>query len=212
MATEDMRTICASILLSRSGSPPRTLLVTSAAPGEGKSTLASALARTLADTGASTLLVDCDVRRGTQGALFGIGADGGLSLYLAGHLASAPAIHATEHGNLFIVTAGPVSPNPPALLGSDRMQSFLGDMLSSFQFVILDAPPVMPLADTRVLARMAEGIILVVRAGRVPKSMVRRAYSLLEAAGGTVLGAVLNGADVHGPDSHYRYYGHYYGN
>ena len=212
MAAEDVRTVCASLLLSRSGRPPRTLLVTSAAPGEGKTTLAAALAQTLADTGAGTLLVDCDVRRGRLGSVFDIAADGGLTLYLAGHLAPAPTIHATSHDNLFVVTAGPSAPNPPALLGSDRMKAFLTEMTASFQFVILDAPPVMPLADARVLAHMVEGIILVVRAGRAPKSMIRRACLSLESAGGTVLGAVLNGMDAHGPNSPYHYYRDYYKN
>jgi len=210
MAAEDMRTICASLLLSRSGRPPRTLLVTSAAPGEGKTTMAAALAQTLADTGAGTLLVDCDVRRGRLDSIFSVSTDGGLTLYLAGHLSSAPTIHATANDNLHVVTAGPSAPNPPALLGSDRMKSFLTEMTSAYQFVILDAPPVMPLADARVLARMVEGIVLVVRAGRAPKSMIRRACLFLEAAGGTVLGAVLNGMDEHGPDSPYRYYRDYY--
>jgi capsular exopolysaccharide synthesis family protein len=212
MAAEDVRTICASLLLSRSGRPPRTLLVTSAAPGEGKTTLAAALAQTLADTGAGTLLVDCDVRRGRLGTIFNLAPDGGLTLYLAGHLSSAPTIHATANGKLHVVTAGPSAPNPPALLGSDRMKSFLTRMLSSYQFVILDAPPVLPLADARVLAQMVEGVVLVVRAGRAPKSMVRRACLSLEAAGGTVLGAVLNGLDEDGPDSPYRYYREYYAN
>jgi capsular exopolysaccharide synthesis family protein len=206
MAAEDVRTICASLLLSRSGRPPRTLLVTSAAPGEGKTTLAAALARTLADTGAGTLLVDCDVRRGRLDSMFGIASDGGLTLFLAGHLVPAPTIHATAHDSLFVVTAGPSAPNPPALLGSDRMKAFLTEMTSSFQFVILDAPPVMPLADARVLAQMVEGIILVVRAGQTQKSMIRRACRFVEAAGGTVLGAVLNGIDDHGPDWSYHYY------
>ena len=209
---EDVRTICASLLLSRSDRPPRTLLVTSAAPGEGKTTLAAALAQTLAETGAATLLVDCDVRRGRLGTIFDVVADGGLTLHLAGHLASAPTIHATANDRLFVVTAGPPAPNPPALLGSDRMKSFLSNMLSSYQFVILDAPPVMPLADARVLARMVEGVILVVRAGRVPKSMLRRACLFLEAAGGTVLGAVLNGPDAHGSGSPYSYLHDYYQN
>jgi succinoglycan biosynthesis transport protein ExoP len=212
MAAEDVRTICASLLLSRSGRPPRTLLITSAAPGEGKTTLAAALAQTLADTGAGTLLVDCDVRRGRLGSIFDITTDGGLTLYLAGHVAPAPTIHATANDNLFVVTAGPSAPNPPALLGSDRMKSFLTEMTSSFQFVILDAPPVMPLADARVLAQMVEGVVLIVRTGRASKSMIRRACLFLESAGGTVLGAVLNGVDDRGPDSPYHYYRDYYKN
>lgn len=212
MVAEDMRSICASLLLSRSERPPRVILVTSAAPGEGKTTLATALARTLADSGAGTLLVDCDVRRGRLGSVFDIGGDGGLTLFLAGHLSAGPTLHATTHDNLFVVTAGPAAPNPPALLSSDKMKSFLTDVSSSFQFVILDAPPVMPLADARILARFAEGVILVVRSGQVPKSMVRRACHYLEAAGGTILGAVLNGVNGQGLDSPYHYYyREYYG-
>lgn len=212
VAAEDLRSICASILLSRSHRPPRVLLVTSASPEEGKTTFATALARTLAETGAGTLLVDCDVRRGRVDRVFDITADGGLTLFLAGHIAAAPTIHRTENDNLFVVTAGPAAPNPPALLGSDRMKAFLGDMMSSFKFIILDAPPVMPLADARVLARLVDGVLLVVRAGRVPKSMIRRACLSLEAAGGTVLGAVVNGVDDQALDSPYHYYRGYYRN
>ena len=212
VAAEDLRSICASILLSRSHRPPRVLLVTSASPEEGKTTFATALARTLAETGAGTLLVDCDVRRGRVDRVFDITSDGGLTLFLAGHIAAAPTIHRTENDNLFVVTAGPAAPNPPALLGSDRMKAFLSDMMSSFQFIILDAPPVMPLADARVLARLVDGVLLVVRAGRVPKSIIRRACLSLEAAGGTVLGAVVNGVDDHALDSPYHYYRGYYRN
>jgi Mrp family chromosome partitioning ATPase len=104
-----------------------------------------------------------------------------------------------------------VAPNPPALLGSEKMASFLREMMSSFQFVILDTPPVLPMADARVLARMVEGVVFVVRAGQVPKPMLRRAFTLLEATGANVLGAVLNCADARGAgDSYYRYYHQYY--
>lgn len=210
MVTEDVRTICASLLLSRAQRPPRVLLVTSAAPGEGKTTLATVLAEGLASTGASTLLVDCDVRRGRLAKVFNIESDGGLTLYLAGHSADAPRVHATSKANLFVVTAGPAAPNPPALLGSERMTAFVQSMLASHQFVILDAPPVIPLADARVLAHSAEGVILVVRAGRVPKTVIRRACALLESAGATILGTVLNGVDDSSPASAYRYYHHYH--
>jgi succinoglycan biosynthesis transport protein ExoP len=210
-APDDVRNVCASILLSRSQGPPRILLVTSAAPGEGKSTISIALSRALADSGAPTLLIDCDLRRGTLAKRFKLGTEGGLSLFLAGQNGMAPTMHRTDNGGLFVVTNGPSAPNPPALLASDRMQAFLRDAMSSFQFVVLDTPPVIPLADARVLAPVSDGVILAVRAGHVPKSMIRRVHHLLEAAGATVLGAVLNGADEHGPESpYYRYYRHYY--
>lgn len=212
-ASEAVRNVCASILLSRSGRPPRVLMVTSAVAGEGKTTVASALGQALADGGARTLLVECDMRRPGFGAIFGAGSEGGLSLYLAGHVGPAPTIHPTSNHNLFVVSAGPSAPNPPALLNSEKLKSFLAEMTSSFQFVILDAPPVLPIADARVLAPLVEGVVLVVRAGLVSKHLVRRVYSLLEDTGASMLGAVLNGAELRqAAGSDYRYYRDYYGN
>jgi non-specific protein-tyrosine kinase len=210
-AADAVRNVCASILLSQSSRPPRVIAVTSAVPGEGKTTLVSELGQAFADGGAKTLLVECDLRRPTFGSVFNVGHEGGLSLYLAGHTGAAPAIHPTSNGNLFVVAAGPSTPNPPALLNSDKMRTFLREMTAKFQFVILDSPPLIPMADARVVAAMAEGVVLVVRAGYVPKPLVRRMCAMLESTGATVLGAVLNGTDPQGPESpYYRYYRHYY--
>jgi capsular exopolysaccharide synthesis family protein len=207
--TEGVRTVCASLLLSRSGRPPRVLLVTSTAGGEGKSTLAFELACMLAQSGARTLLVDCDLRRPRLHRALGLDNEKGLSLFLSGHLGKVAPVRDVAD-NLFAVTAGPESPNPPALLGSDGMRRFLGQMTETHQFVILDSPPLMPVADARVLATLVEGVVFVIRAGVAPKSLVRRSRAMLEAIGAPVLGAVLNGAD---PDhSHlgygYESYGH----
>ena len=211
LAQEAIRNICASILLSRSVSPPRILMVTSAVPGEGKTTIASELGHALAESGASTLLVECDMRRPGLREVFSVGTEGGLSLFLSGHVNRSPAIHPTKNVNLFVVGAGPTAPNPPALLGSIKMASFLREMLSSFRFVILDTPPLLPMADARLLAPMTEGVVLVVRAGAVPKAVLRRALALLAPTGATILGAVLNGVDTRGPESpYYQYYQRYY--
>ena len=210
-AEEGVRNVCASILLSCSGRPPKVILVTSAAAGEGKTTLVTELGYAFAESGAGTLLVECDLRRPSFRSVFDVPSSGGLSLFLSGHVNGMPAIHGTANANLFIVGSGPVAPNPPALLGSEKMASFLREMMSSFQFVILDTPPVLPMADARVLARMVEGVVLVVRAGQVPKPMLRRAFTLLEATGANVLGAVFNGADPRGEGyRHYEYYHQYY--
>jgi capsular exopolysaccharide synthesis family protein len=212
VAAEAIRNVCASILLSRSGEPPRILMVTSSVLGEGKTTLAAALGGALADSGAKTLMVECDLRRPTFSKMFGVGSEGGLSLFLSGHVSPAPLVHATAHDNLFVVAAGPATPNPPALLNSDRLRTFLRDMTSSFRFVILDAPPVLPIADARVLAPMSEGVVLVVRAGWASKDLIRKVCWLLRGTGASVLGAVLNGADPRGAEgSNYRYYRDYYG-
>ncbi len=152
------------------------------------------------------------MRRPSLGERFHVGEEGGLSLFLAGHVGPTPTIHATANGNLFVVTAGPCPPNPPALLNSDKLRGFLRDMTSSFRFVIIDAPPVLPIADARILAPMTEGVMLVVRAGHASKDLIRNVCSMLRAAGASVLGAVLNGADASGSaGSDYRYYRGYYG-
>jgi capsular exopolysaccharide synthesis family protein len=205
MASEAVRNICASILLSRSGRPPRVLMVTSSIAGEGKTTLATELALALAEIGARTLLVECDMRRPTFGSIFGIGEERGLSLFLSGHVGPTPAIHPTENGNLFVVSAGPPVPNPPALLNSEKLQSFISSMTSSYAFIVLDAPPALAVADARVLAPMAEGVILTARAGLASKKGIRRACAALRHT--NVLGVVLNGVQT--PDFGYGDYGYY---
>ena len=212
VVAESVRNLCASILLSRSGHPPKILMVTSSVPGEGKSTIVGELGQALAESGARTLLVECDMRRPRLAQQFGLTDEGGLSLFLAGHTGSSPKIHPTSNGDLFVVTVGPPPPNPPALLKSDKLRDFLQDMSQDFQFVILDAPPVLPIADARVVAPMTEGVILVVRAGRASKQLVRRVCDMLHATGANVLGAVLNGAESVSPGgSDYKYYRSYYG-
>jgi capsular exopolysaccharide synthesis family protein len=209
MFKESVRNICASILMSRSGRPPRVLMVTSAVPGEGKTTLAAELGATFAQTGAKTLLVECDLRRPTFEKMFEVDGGSGLSIFLSG-IVEKPAVYSGGRDNLFVVHAGPTPPNPAALLGSDKMSAFLREMLASYEFIILDTPPIVPLADARVLSRMVEGVILVVRAGKVPKHLLQRVCAMLERAGANVLGAILNGTDRNGFDAAYHgYYSSY---
>jgi receptor protein-tyrosine kinase len=202
-----VRNVCASILLSRAAQPPRVLLVTSALPGEGKSPIAVELAQMLAERGLKTLLVECDLRRPTFARRFEVGIHGGLTLWLAGIEPSPPTQHFVRPG-LFAVAAGPPTPNPVVLLDSDRMREYLAALRSTFEFVLLDAPPVTGLADARVLAPMAEGVIVVVRKGAAQRPTIERACAMLESAGAQVIGVVLNGADIDEASSYYyrRYY------
>lgn len=201
---EAIRSLCAALLLSQSSRPPRIVAVTSAAPGEGKTTVAVQLARALAETGARTLLVECDLRRPAFGEEFGITAEGGLSLFLAGHMAR-PTVHSTSIGTLFVIGAGPTAPNPVALLNSDRMTKFLHAMADAFSFVIVDTPPAAPMADARVIGAKVDGVLIVVRAGRTPPKALRRVQLALEQTGANVLGTVLNGAE----GDHLSAYGYY---
>jgi capsular exopolysaccharide synthesis family protein len=202
-AADAVRNLCASILLSRADQPPRVLLITSTQAGEGKSTIARELAQTIGERGPKTLLVDCDLRRPTPYTRFGLRGPGGLSLWLAGVDNNLPAPQALGP-SLSVVVAGPPSPNPVKLLDSDRMRAFVAHMRNNFEFIILDAPPVMGLADARVLAPVADGVVLVVRAGKAQKTAIGRACWHLESVGANVLGTVLNDAEL--DEASYDYY------
>jgi succinoglycan biosynthesis transport protein ExoP len=206
-AAEDIRSICASILLSKSDHPPRIIMVSSTTPGEGKTTILAGLGQAFADAGNKTLLVEADMRRPRLSQVVGIPDEGGLSLFLSGHISPLPFIHSTSTPNLHAVSAGPHAPNPGALLGSKRLDYFLKEMSASFQFILLDAPPLLSFADARILSLKADGVVLVVRAEHTPKNLIRRARSLLDKSGVNILGMVLNRAPRSGLEaSYYRYY------
>jgi succinoglycan biosynthesis transport protein ExoP len=207
-AAEAIRSVCASILLSKSDRPPRIIMITSAMPTEGKSTLVNHMGKAFADGGNSTLLVESDMRRPSLSEALGIGSEDGLSLFLSGHVSPLPKIHQTANPNLFAISAGPKAPNPVALLNSEKLDAFLNEMSSSYQFILLDAPPVLAVADARVLCSKVDGVVLVVKAGRTPKNLIRRAWTLLETSGGNVLGIILNEVTRNGLYS--SYYRHYY--
>jgi polysaccharide biosynthesis transport protein len=206
---EAVRGICASILLSRSDVRPRVIAVTSAAPGEGKTTVAAHLGNAFAEAGLRTLLVEADLRKPDLSRIFGVDGAEGLSLYLAG-LVSPSKIHETAIPDLSIAPGGPVPPNAAALLHSERLGTFLQSAIADYQVVIVDTPPVLTVADARILGRKADGVVLVVRAGRTARNLVRRARVLLQGADVPLLGMVLNGwLPDRAERTHYqRYYSH----
>jgi len=210
---EAFRTICASILLSSSDTVPRTILVCSAEPGEGKTTLVAHLGRALAASRASTVLLEFDLRRPTLMRQLGLknGSSRGLSTFLAGHTSPKefPAVYRTGIDNLFAIEAGPKPPNPLALLRSERLDELLKTLRSHFKFVIVDSPPLLTVADARVLSRKVEGVVLVIRAGKTSQKRIKQARNQLESAGAKILGMVLNGTDK-AADSYYYYDERYY--
>ncbi len=204
---ESFRGICASILLSCSDQAPRSILVTSAIPGEGKTSMVAQLGRTLAESGSRTVLLELDLRKPLLADGFGISQDNGLSLFLSGHLNPLPQIHATDIPNLHLIAAGPRAPNPLALLQSERLQFLLKELGEAFRFILIDSPPLLTVADARVLGTRVDGSVLVVRAGTTPRKLVQRARVSLQHSGANVIGMILNGANPTQGDSHYyRYY------
>ena len=154
--------ICTSILLAQTDQPLRVIAVTSSLPGEGKTTVARLLGQALAESGGKTLLVDADLRISDLSEVYGGRMQDGLSMLLSGN-APKPAIRETTVPNLYVLPSGPKPPNSVALLNSEAMTEFLKSAKAGFQYVVVDTPPVLGIADSRVLAARVDGVVLVVR-------------------------------------------------
>jgi polysaccharide biosynthesis transport protein len=182
--TEAVRGLRTSLMLSKSGAPPKVVLITSAISGEGKSTLAKSLAVLLAKQGRRVLLVEADLRRPRMRRDFESVRQGGLSEILASRDEAGAwlegAMTLEDVGNLVILPAGPVPPDPAELLDSARMRLLVEAWRVQFDLVVLDGPPVLPVTDAVALAGMADTTIIVARCGLTPRSSLRRASLLIE--------------------------------
>jgi capsular exopolysaccharide synthesis family protein len=194
---EAYRAFRTSLLLS-SAARPRCLVVTSALPLEGKTTTAMNLAVVLAQLGKSVLLVDADLHRSHLHETFHVSNTAGLVTVLTGHTDATSAIRETEIPGLSILPAGPGSPNPSGLLSSDAMRRFLDGAASRFDFVVVDTPPVLAMADPVVVGSLAGGVILCVHAGKTPRAPVIRARDELLRSKVPVLGVLLNALEDKG--------------
>jgi polysaccharide biosynthesis transport protein len=206
---EAYRSLFASVLMSKGSAPPQTLMVTSAVPREGKSTTVINLGVTLAQNGARTLLIDLDLRKPSLASAFDADNDFGASLFLSGNSAVVPDIQETKQKNLYVIPAGPRPPNPLALLTSAKLGQMLSVLRKDFTYILVDSPPVLNVSDAWVIAPFVDGVLMVVRFGHTPRDLVRRATSRLVDSGATVLGAMINSADLDNPG--YTQYEQYYG-
>jgi succinoglycan biosynthesis transport protein ExoP len=209
---EAFRTLRTSILLSTAERPPQILLVTSAQPNEGKTSTTTNLAFTLAQKGSRVLMVDTDLRRPGIAKLLGLSSGKGLSSVLTGASEVRDAVVRVEDfPNLWVMTSGPLPPNPAELLCSPRMESVLREMREDYDHVVLDSPPVLPITDATILSNMVDGVIMVVESEGTTRAALARAWNVIELSGGKLLGAVLNKVDARrdGYYGHYYYYGYY---
>ncbi len=208
---EAYRHLRTQILLSRAGQHPRTLLVTSSLPGEGKTTTSINTALTLAQTGARVAVIDADLRRPRLHHPFGVSNAYGLSTILSSEMSDDEILAMMRHheeSNLHLLTAGPSSPSPAELLGSEQMRRMLALLASKFDYVIVDSPPLISFTDGVLISTMVDGVVLIVHGGRTSPSLVRRSKQVLQDVGARLLGVVLNNVELQSDD--YYYYQHYH--
>jgi len=203
--SEAYRTLRTNLDFSSLDKPIKTMLVTSAGPEEGKSTVLANLAVTTAQTGRKVILVDCDLRRPTLHYIFNLKNDVGLTTMVVDDAAmESPPLQDTGVEGLQLVSSGPLPPNPSELLGSRRMEDIIADLLERADVVLFDAPPVVAVTDAAVLATKVDGVLLVVNAGGTKRDYARAAKARLEKVNANLLGAVLN--NVRFDVSLHRYY------
>jgi capsular exopolysaccharide synthesis family protein len=210
---ESYRHLRTSLLLSSAGTAPRTILVTSSQPSEGKTTTAINTAFMLAQTGAEVLIIDCDLRRPRLHVHFNISNARGLTNCLSGEASEIDSVvQSYAHlPNLKVLPSGPMPPNPAELLGSDEMRKLLISLSEKFTHVIVDSPPAISFTDASILSTFVDGVILVVHGGRSSRAVVRRAKQQLLDIGAHIFGVVLNNVRVEKTQDYYYsgYYGYY---
>jgi capsular exopolysaccharide synthesis family protein len=209
---ESYRHLRTSLLLSSAGQPPKTILVTSSQPSEGKTTTAINTAFMLAQTGADVLIIDCDLRRPRLHAQFEVSNARGLTTWLSGEKDLDGIIQPCPRTpNLKILTSGPVPPNPAELLGSGEMRKLLQQLSESYAHIIIDSPPAISFTDASILSTLVDGVMLVVHSGRSSRAVVRRAKQQLLDVGAHIFGVVLNNVRLETQDYYYQsYYSNYY--
>jgi succinoglycan biosynthesis transport protein ExoP len=207
---ESYRHLRTSLLLSTAGTQPRTILVTSSQPSEGKTTTAINTAFMLAQTGAEVLVIDCDLRRPRLHAHFNLPNARGLTNCLSGDGKDLDELIHTydKQPNLKLLTSGPIPPNPAELLGSDEMRKLLTHLSERFTHIIVDSPPAISFTDASILSTFVDGVILVVHGGRSSRAVVRRAKQKLMDVGAHIFGVVLNNVKLE--STHDYYYAGYY--
>src|SRR5258708_4171004 len=209
---ESYRHLRTSLLLSPAGTPPKTILVTSSQPAEGKTTTAINTAFMLVQTGADVLIIDCDLRRPRLHSHFNVANARGLTNCLSGESDVEDLLQTYDKlPKLKLLTSGPIPPNPAELLGSEEMRKLLVSLSEKFTHIIVDSPPAISFTDSSILSTFVDGVILVVHGGRSSRAVVRRAKQQLLDVGAHIFWVVLNNVKLESTDYYYNsYYSSYY--
>jgi capsular exopolysaccharide synthesis family protein len=205
--TENYNALRTTLLLSAADLPPRHILISSSVAGEGKTTTATNLALTMAKAGSRVLLIDADLRKPTLHKVFKLHNQVGLSSYLAGS-GDKSILNKGSHENLVVIPAGPTPANPYDLLNSNRMEALIENLGKDFDVIICDSPPILSVADARVLCRFFDGIIVVARAGLTTYPMMKKSIRMVKEVKGEILGIVVNAVQTRDQE-YYSYYSNY---
>lgn len=211
---ECCRTVRTNILFMSPEKPTRRILVTSAGPQEGKSTVVINLGTTMAQSGSKVLLIDTDMRRPRLHKAFGIERGTGLTTAILGEAEIGDVIQQTEVPGLNVAPCGPIPPNPTELFHTERFTQIVAELEQKYERIIFDSPPAAMVADPLILSRMMDGVIMVIKGGHTSRDLVKHALRQLQDVNARILGTVINDLDLEQREYgyyYYRQYGYYYG-
>ncbi len=206
LVTEAYQNLRTALIFARRDDGGQVVLVTGTAPQEGKTTTLLNLAKLQASSGERTIVVDCDLRRAQIHTRLGLPREPGLTTYFSKHEDLDGLIRSTRTPNLYALTAGPLPPNPPALLGRQAVNDLLNHLRKNFEWILIDTPPLASVTDALLLARWSDHVLLVIQHNKVDKRLIKRQIASLRRATPNLLGAVLNDIDIQAKGYYYYYY------
>ena len=208
LVTEAYQNLRTALLFARGEEEGQVILITGTAPQEGKTTTLVNIAKLLAGAGEKTVVLDCDLRRAQLHHRLGVEREPGLTDHFVKHVPLDDLVKPTEVPNLFVLTAGPLPPNPPALLARKSVVDLFAELRRRFEWILVDSPPLASVTDALLLARHADVSVMVVQHNKVDKKVVKRSVAALKKVSPNVLGVVLNQVDVQEKGYYYYYYQH----
>lgn len=206
LSAESYRSLRTSIKFSSVDKHLKTILVTSALPQDGKSTIAGNLAFSLSQEGSRVLIMDCDLRNPCLHKKFNLSNEKGLTDILVGDYQSRQCIQEVND-KLYLLTAGTTPPNPAEMVGSKALERLIHEVSINFDYIVIDTPPVLPVTDAQLLAAKADATVFVVKSGKTKTKNILQAYEELKKVNANVIGSVLNASENKMNNKIYKYYG-----